>query len=235
MKKYLVFVFFILTSYIAESQIFAVKGQTTYPFLCHLPADTALRFKPAILIVLHGRSLSGTDLNRVKRYGILNEVERGRDVPAIIVAPQLRPGESWHPDKVNEILEYIQRTYRTDTNRVYVMGMSLGGYGTLHFVGQYAHKVAAAAAFCGGGNEKDACRLATVPLWIIHGTKDAAVPFSESEKIARAISNCPNKNQMIFTVLQDAGHGAPERYFHKDEFYDWLFSKVKPSTPVPAF
>lgn len=209
------------------SQTKAIQGKTTYPFLCHLPPDSILQNNPPVLIFLHGRSLSGTDLTRVKRYGILNEVERGRNIPAIIVAPQLRPSESWNPEKVLEILEYIQRTYATDTNRVYVAGMSLGGYGTLHFAGRYPDKIAAAAAFCGGGNEKDACRLATVPLWIIHGKRDRAVPFAESEKIAKAISNCAEKKELIFTVLPEAGHGEPERYFHKDEFYEWLFSHVR--------
>jgi predicted peptidase len=186
-----------------------------------------------VLVFLHGRSLSGTDLNRVKRYGIINEIIRGRDIPAIVIAPQVRPSESWNPDKVLEVVNYIQNTYKTDTNRLYVAGMSLGGYGTFHFVGKYPEKVAAAGAFCGGGSQKDACRLASVPLWVIHGKLDRAVPFSESQKMVTAIRACDDEAELTFTVLPNAGHGEPERYFHKDEFYDWLLSHIKGQAPKP--
>lgn len=222
--KHLFGLIFLFTFAPSWSQTKAILGKTSYPFLCHLPADSVLKNKPALLIFLHGRSLSGTDLNRVRRYGILTEVEKGRNIPAIVVAPQLKPGESWNPDKVLEILNWVHKEYTIDTNRVYVAGMSLGGYGTMHFVARYPEKVAAAGAFCGGGNVKDACRMATVPMWIIHGKRDKAVPFSESEKVVLAMKDCPKKEKLIFTVLPDAGHGEPERWFHKDEFYDWLFS-----------
>ena len=202
-------------------------GKTYYPFLLNLPADSILKNKPPVLVFLHGRSLSGTDLNRVRRYGVITEIERGRKIPAIVVAPQVRAGESWNPEKVLELVNYIQKTYDTDTNRLYVAGMSLGGYGTMHFVGRYPEKVAAAGAFCGGGNLKDACRLSQVPLWVIHGKLDRAVSFNESDKMVKAIQSCSTKSELLFTILPNSGHGEPERYFHKDEFYDWLFKHSK--------
>ncbi|MBU2019624.1 MAG: prolyl oligopeptidase family serine peptidase [Bacteroidetes bacterium] len=211
------------------AQVRPIIGKTTYPFLLYLPADSILKNNPPVLVFLHGRSLSGSDLNRVKRYGIINEIERGRKIPAIVVAPQVRPSESWNPDKVLELVNYIQKAYATDTNRLYVAGMSLGGYGTFHFAGKYPEKVAAAGAFCGGGNLKDACRLSTVPLWVIHGKLDKAVAFNESDKMVKAIQGCPTKSTLLFTVLPNSGHGEPERYFHKDEFYQWLFSHQKNS------
>jgi predicted peptidase len=87
--------------------------------------------------------------------------------------------------------------------------------------------VTAAVALCGGGNVKDGCNLATVPLWIQHGTLDTAVPISESEKIVRAIKNCNGGENLIYTPLKGADHGDLERIFRTDEMYEWLFQFTK--------
>lgn len=207
------------------AQLTPVKGKADYNFWINLPSDSVLKSKPPILIFLHGKSLSGTDLNRVKKYGVIHEIENGRKINAIVVAPQVASGH-WVPEKVLSVLEYVQKNYDTDSSRVYVCGMSLGGYGTMHFAGKYSDKITAAVALCGGGNEKDACNLATIPLWIQHGNLDSAVPIKESEKMVEAIKKCDDKN-LIFTVVKGANHGDLERVFRTDEMYDWLFSKKK--------
>ena len=211
-------------------QIKAQYNKAAYPFLLYLPNDSILATNPPVLIFLHGRSLSGTDLNLVKRYGIMHEVEKGRKVPAIVIAPQVLAGKPWEHAKVLSVLRYVQKTYQTDTNRVYVAGMSLGGYGTLDFAGSYPEIVTAAVALCGGGNLKDGCRLATVPLWIQHGTNDAAVPVSESDKIVNAIKACNGGEKLIYTRIAGASHGDLEKIFRTDEMYNWLFkyTKTKP-------
>lgn len=212
-----------------SAQLSAVKGKATYNFWLNLPEDSILNNNPPVLIFLHGKSLSGTDLNRVKKYGVIHEIENGRKVPAIVVAPQVASG-SWNPDKVLEVLEYVQKTYKTDTNRVYVCGMSLGGYGTMHFAGKYAQKITAAVALCGGGNPKDACNLATIPMWIQHGNRDEAVPVQRSREMADAIKKCNEGKNLIYTEIAGANHGALERVFRGDAMYDWLFSQVRTSS-----
>ncbi len=209
------------------SQLQAIKNQADYPFLLHLPADSILKSKPPVLIFLHGRSLSGTNLDLVKKYGVIHEIEKGRKVPAIVVAPQVMAGKSWEPEKIMSVLKFVQRTFDTDTNRVYVAGMSLGGYGTLRFAGAYPEVVTAAVALCGGGNPNDGCDLATVPLWIQHGNSDRAVPISESEKIVNAIKNCNGGENLKYTIHKGADHGALERIFRTDEMYEWLFQYTK--------
>lgn len=211
----------------AYSQLQAIRNQADYPFLLHLPADSILKSKPPVLIFLHGRSLSGTNLDLVKKYGVIHEIEKGRKVPAIVVAPQVLAGKSWEPEKILSVLRFVQKTFDTDTNRVYVAGMSLGGYGTLRFAGAYPEIVTAAVALCGGGNTTDGCDLATVPLWIQHGNQDEAVPISESEKIVKAIKNCNGGENLKYTVHKGANHGALERVFRTDEMYNWLFQYTK--------
>jgi predicted peptidase len=227
MKKITIFLFLLGSLSSAYSQLQAIRNQADYPFLLHLPADSILKSKPPVLIFLHGRSLSGTNLDLVKKYGVIHEIEKGRKVPAIVVAPQVLAGKSWEPAKILSVLRFVQKTFDTDTNRVYVAGMSLGGYGTLRFAGAYPEVVTAAVALCGGGNTNDGCDLATVPLWIQHGNQDEAVPISESEKIVKAIKNCNGGENLKYTVHKGANHGALERVFRTDEMYNWLFQYTK--------
>ena len=217
---------FLLLNLSATAQLSAVRGKTTYNFWLNLPDSAVLANNPPILIFLHGKSLSGTDLNRVKKYGVIHEIEKGRKIDAIVIAPQVASG-SWNPDKVLEVLQYIQSQYKTDTNRVYVCGMSLGGYGTMHFAGKYASKITAGVALCGGGNPKDASMLATIPMWIQHGSRDEAVPVSQSRIMVKAIRECNNGKNLIYTEIPGANHGALERIFRSDEMYDWLFAQVR--------
>jgi predicted peptidase len=227
MKKLAIVVVLLFSFSKVYSQLQAIKNQADYPFLLHLPADSILKSKPPVLIFLHGRSLSGTNLDLVKKYGVIHEIEKGRKVPAIVVAPQVIAGKSWEPEKIMSVLKFVQRTFDTDTNRVYVAGMSLGGYGTLRFAGAYPGVVTAAVALCGGGNPNDGCDLATVPLWIQHGNSDRAVPISESEKIVNAIKNCNGGENLKYTIHKGADHGALERIFRTDEMYEWLFQYTK--------
>ena len=223
--KTILLLLFINYTFNCVAQLKTITNQTTYPFWINVPANEKAEKQP-VLIFLHGKSLSGTDLNRVKRYGVLRAMERGRKIPAIVIAPQLAKG-SWNPDKVLEILEYVQKNYNTDNSRIYVCGMSLGGYGTLHFAGKHADKITAAVAICGGGNIADGCNLATIPLWIQHGDKDFIVPISESEKVVNAIRKCKKKANLIFTVIKGGNHSSVEQLFHEDAMYDWLFAQKR--------
>ena len=223
--KQLYIALFILSSAFGFSQLKTITNKTTYPFWINVPEKESTEKQP-ILIFLHGKSLSGTDLNRVRRYGVLRAMDKGRKIPAIVVAPQLAKG-SWNPDNVLEVLEYVKKNYNVDESRIYVCGMSLGGYGTLHFAGKYADKITAAVAICGGGNVKDGCKLATIPLWIQHGDKDYIVPVSESQKVVNAIRKCNEKAKLIFTIIKGGNHGSVENIFHKDAMYNWLFEQKR--------
>ncbi len=219
--------FVIFLSLSSFGQLKAIYNQADYPFLLHLPADSILKNNPPVLIFLHGRSLSGNNLELVKKYGIIHEIEKGREIPAIVIAPQVPAGKSWEPEKVLSVLRFAQEHFQTDTNRVYVTGMSLGGYGTLDFAGEYPEIVTAAVALCGGGNIRNGCNLSTIPVWIQHGNRDSAVPISESEKMVKSIRACNGGENLKYTVVPGANHGDLERVFRTDELYDWLFQFSK--------
>lgn len=225
--RFWILFFVIFLSLSSFGQLKAIYNQADYPFLLHLPADSILKNNPPVLIFLHGRSLSGNNLELVKKYGIIHEIEKGREIQAIVIAPQVPAGKSWEPAKVLSVLRFAQQQFDTDTNRVYVTGMSLGGYGTLDFAGQYPEIVTAAVALCGGGNTRNGCNLSTIPVWIQHGNRDSAVPISESEKMVRSIRECNGGENLKYTVVPGANHGDLERVFRTDELYEWLFQFSK--------
>ena len=178
--------------------------------------------KPLVLF-LHGASLCGRDLSRVRRYGVIHAIQMGLDLDAYVLAPQ-DPGGAWKPEKINNCLSYAVSHYPIDTTRVYVIGMSLGGFGTIDFSAAYPHRVAAAMAICGGGNPKEYCGLNELPLWIIHGTADKQVSINSSRKVVNAMRNCDETlPRLLFTELQGINHTFPARLFYLESTYQWLF------------
>lgn len=186
-----------------------------------------------VIVFLHGQSLCGRDLNKVRRYGPLHAIVKGRQVDALVIVPQ-NPGGAWNPKKIKDVLDWTTKNYACDTTRIYVIGMSLGGYGTLDFTGTYPDKVAAAMAMCGGCSLKDKQGLGKVPLWIIHGTADKAVPISQSKSVVNDLETNHNDSRLRYTWLQGGNHGTPARVFYMRKTYDWLFSHslLDPNRPV---
>ena len=195
-----------------------------YDFWVYTPQDYyySLDSTP-VIIFLHGRSLCGRNLNRVKRYGPLDAIVKGRQIEALVLVPQ-NPGGSWKPDKINDVLEWTKKHYPMDSTRVYVIGMSLGGYGTLDFAGTYPDKVAAAMALCGGSTLKNVSGLGELPLWIMHGTADRAVPIKQSKVVVEQLKKEGKDKRLRYDWLKGASHGALARILYMTKTYDWLFS-----------
>ena len=190
-----------IVPHLVSAQIYAMRDSVSngYDFWLYVPsnysdnrserlaaADSVEVAKPLpIVVFLHGRSLSGTNLNKVREYGTIDAVWRGRNIDALVIAPQVNYNDWWRPERVMNVVEWVSQRYDVDLTRLYVMGMSLGGYGTLDFAATYPDRVAAAVAMCGGSTKKGAAlhKLNEVPLWIMHGTADAAVSVSESRRV----------------------------------------------------
>lgn len=195
-----------------------------YNFWVYTPTDYyySLENTP-VIIFLHGQSLCGRNLNKVKRYGPLDAIVKGRQIEALVLVPQ-NPGGAWDPDKISSMLDWTKKHYAMDSTRVYVIGMSLGGYGTLDFAGTYPEKVAAAMALCGGCTLKDMNGLGKVPLWIMHGTADRAVPVKQSKIVVEKLQENDEDQRLRYDWLQGASHGALARVLYMTKTYEWLFS-----------
>ncbi len=239
MKKFVLVFLLAISAVMARAQydfLRPVKDSIPngYNFWVYTPTDYyySLGDTP-VIIFLHGQSLCGRDLNRVRRYGPLHAIVMGRQVDALVVVPQ-NPGGAWNPKKINDVLEWTKRNYACDSTRVYVIGMSLGGYGTLDFAATYPDKVAAALAMCGGCSLKDRTPLGKLPLWIIHGTADRAVPISMSKSVVSDLERTGNDSRLRYTWLKGGNHGTPARFFYMRKTYDWLFSHslLDPGRPV---
>lgn len=183
----------------------------------------SLKSDMPVILFLHGASLCGSDLYRVRRYGCLDAISMGRDINALLVAPQ-NPGGPWSPQKIMNVLEWVQQHYELDQNRIYVIGMSLGGYGTFDLCATYPEKFAAAMALCGGSSRKEFCGLNKLPLWIIHGTADRDVPISQSQRIVDAMKGCGSTDLLRFDKFPGVNHSQLSKMFYLPETYEWLMS-----------
>jgi predicted esterase len=178
--------------------------------------------KYPLVLSLHGASLRGKRISMLSRYGTIAAIESGLSLPAFVVAPQCPSGQRWQPEKLNRLIELVCKQYPIDTARIYVIGMSLGGYGTFDFVGTYPDKVAAAIALCGGGQTRMAEALSKVPMWVIHGRMDRDVPPSQSQRIVHAICVI-DSTRCYYTEIEKLGHGALAESYNHSKLYDWLF------------
>jgi len=203
-----------------------VKGQIPggYNFWVYTPQDYFYSLeKTPVVIFLHGASLCGHDLNRVRRYGPLDAIVRGRDIEAITIVPQ-NPGGAWSPKKIMQVLDWVKSNYQCDSTRVYVLGMSLGGFGTMDVCGTYPDRIAAGIAMCGGTSLKDVSGLGELPFWIIHGTADRAVPIRQSKVVVEKLQESHNDSRLRYEWLEGGNHGTPARIFYLKKTYEWLFS-----------
>lgn len=195
-----------------------------YNFWFYNPDDVEQDEPKPVVVFLHGASLCGNNLQKVTRYGTISAIQKGRDIDAFVIAPQ-NPGGSWNPKKIMDIIDWAGDNYNIDYDRVYVLGMSLGGYGTIDLAATYPDRIAAAIAMCGGASVRDLSGLKDVPLWVIHGTADNAVSVSQSDKVVNTLNGYfdGNSPRLIYNRVPGMNHSQPARMFYLTQSYDWLF------------
>jgi pimeloyl-ACP methyl ester carboxylesterase len=197
-------------------------------FLISLPEDyrndTAKKWP--LLFFLHGIGECGTDIQKVKVNGPPKLVAAGKHFPFIIVSPQAQdPDIGWEPEDLNRLLVYVKQTYRVDDTRVYLTGLSMGGFGTWALAIKHPEEFAAMIPICGGGDSAEAWRLRHIPIWCFHGALDNVVPVARDEQMITAVKRY---NPLAkFTVYPDAFHNSWERTYNNDSVYDWLLKQTK--------
>lgn len=239
MKKTIIFLAAILclsAAVQATPHITAKKDvvKNGYNFWLYEPDSISESTPKPVIIFLHGASLCGKDMNRVRHYGTIDAIERGREIDAYVVAPQ-NPGGAWRPENVMNIVKWMEQNHNIDTTRVYVMGMSLGGYGAIDVAAAYPDRIAAAMSFCGGGSRQNLASLNEVPLWIVHGTADRAVRVGESDRVVNEMRRAdPATPRLIYDRVPGMNHSKPARFFYLPEAYDWLMSHSLTDEGRPA-
>jgi len=160
-------------------------------YLLFLPASYATTpdTRWPLILYLHGGSLRGDDVERLRIWGLPHKLESEPDFPFIVVSPQCPAGEIWTDiEAVDALLDQVMRDYRIDAQRIYITGHSMGGRGALYFAYRLPSRFAAALALgtyspvtAWGG------KLAQIPLWLFHGTADAQAPIAETKELIQAI------------------------------------------------
>jgi predicted peptidase len=126
--------------------------------------------------------------------------------PLLNKSHQSPPGESWSVQILSNLLDEAITQYPIDQNRIYLTGLSMGGYGTWHLAAAEPQRFAAIAPVCGGGNTLQAEHLKNLPVWTFHGARDHVVPLSASEKMVAALKACGGN--VRFTVYPEADHDS---------------------------
>lgn len=203
--------------------------RATLGYLLSLPpgydADADARWP--LLVFLHGAGESGSDLEKVKIHGPPKLIAAGGFAhPCIVVSPQC-PGRGWNTDMVAALIDDLCRSYRVDEDRIYLTGLSMGGFGTWALAASRPERFAAIAPICGGGNPADAVKLRGLPIWVFHGAKDAVVPLDASRAMVAALEALGQTDTVRFTVYPEVGHDSWTATYDDPAFYEWLFAQKR--------
>jgi pimeloyl-ACP methyl ester carboxylesterase len=177
-----------------------------------------------LVIFLHGSGSIGHDLEKVKHEGLARWAEKRGDLSFLLVAPQA-PSGGWSPTAVDALLDQVLARYRVDPDRVYLTGLSMGGYGTWATASAHPARFAAIAPICGGGDLAMVGSLRSIPTWVFHGAKDDIVPLEQSQRMVEALKGVGG--DVRFTVYPDIGHDCWTATYDDPGFYTWLLTQKR--------
>lgn len=182
-----------------------------------------------LLYFLHGAGERGTNVWKVATHGPPKLVRQQTDFPFIVLSPQCPPGQRWDNDSLLALLDDVTRNYRVDKSRVYLTGLSMGGYGTWSLGLAHPERFAAIAPICGGGERiavlladpKKAEALKSLAVWAFHGAKDPVIKLEESERMVAALRKLGCK-EVELTVYPEAKHDSWTETYANPRLYDWF-------------
>jgi hypothetical protein len=200
-----------------------------------------------LVISLHGikeRGTTSTDpavirssVASVANVGLPKYVKYGTQYPFILISPQLKTSYgTWPAAYVMDVLNYVRKTLRVDPKRIYITGLSLGGFGAWTTLGAYPQTFAAAVPICAGGNALNkACAIAAenVAVWGFHGDADKVVSYTVTTKMVNAINACtPKPNPLAkATIFAGMDHGVWDKVYKETNALAWMLSFTNGSTP----
>lgn len=200
-------------------------------YLCYFPTNYDPKSGQSwpLMLFLHGSGERGTNLQSVAIHGPFSLVKKGKEFPFIIVAPQCPNGQDWSNEPLLTLLDHVTKRFAVDTSRVYLTGLSMGGYSTWRLGLTHPEKFAAIVPICGGGalidvilgeHDKGAA-FKSLPIWAFHGAKDNVVPPDESERMVELVKKLGVK-EVKLTIYPDAGHDSWTETYNNPELYEWL-------------
>jgi len=222
-------------------------GSVTYPYQVYVPANWSADQKWPVVLFLHGAGERGSDGLIQTEVGIGAAIRRHLDwYPAVVVLPQCAKDAWWTlPAMQAQALEALEKSiqeFNGDRDRLYLTGLSMGGYGTWGIAAQNPKKFAALAPICGGIRRPDELRsqatvpvsqadpyaetaksIGKTPVWVFHGGADPVVPPSESRKMVEAVKAAGG--DVRYTEYDGVGHNSWDKAYGDPELAKWLLSQ----------
>jgi predicted peptidase len=185
-----------------------------------------------LILFLHGAGERGTDVWMVAKHGPAKIDTTATNFPFIVVSPLCPKEQSWSDDVLLALLDDVEKKYPVDTKRVYLTGLSMGGFGVWNLALSHPERFAAAAPICGGGEtilltlakdfDKDKIApLQSLPVWAFHGGKDPVVSHEESERMVEALKKFGVK-EVKLTIYPDALHDSWTQTYANPELFTWF-------------
>lgn len=223
------------------------KGETlNYRLLMPAGYDPNAETRYPLVLFLHGAGERGNDNAKQLIHGAKDfaSAENRAKYPCFVIFPQCPDGKKWvevdwsadtheQPKEesislrlTREVIAGMQKTLRIDEKRIYVTGLSMGGYGTWDMIARTPDFFAAAAPVCGGADEKTADRVTKIPIWAFHGDKDTAVKPERSRRMIAAIEKAGGKPK--YTEYPGVGHNSWSQTYSDPKFMEWLFAQKRP-------
>lgn len=199
------------------------RVQVRLGYLLYLPRDYDKEKSWPLMLFLHGAGERGDDLELVKKHGPPKLIAAGKDFPFIVVSPQCPKGRWWEPMELVALLDEISGKYKVDPDRIYVTGLSMGGFGSWRLAAYAPERLAAIAPICGGGETYWTKEFAHLPVWAFHGAKDTGVPLERSQAMVDALKKSGGEPK--FTIYPDAGHDSWTAAYDDPELYKWLLAQ----------
>lgn len=184
-----------------------------------------------MLLFLHGAGERGNDLTLVATHGPPKLVAAGRELPFVLVSPQCPADQTWSNEALVTLLDDVLERYAVDVARVYLTGLSMGGYATWSLGLTHPERFAAVAPICGGGDllplllpePANAEALKTLPVWAFHGAHDTVVRPGESERLVEALKQI-GACEVKFTLYPDADHDSWTATYENPTLYEWFLA-----------
>ncbi len=189
-----------------------------------------------LVIFLHGSGERGTDIAAVKKNGPPKIIADHPGSPFLLVSPQLEdvPDNRWDTTKLDTLLAAVRKTYRVDPSRIYLTGLSLGGYGTWNWALKRPELFAAIAPVAANGEDKslNPCALKDMPIWAFHGDQDDVVDPLAGFAAVKAVDACKGSVRPKMTIYPRMTHGSWEPAYDDPALWRWMLEQRR-ATPAP--
>jgi predicted peptidase len=207
---------------------------TAYKYVLFVPHDYKKGTPTPTILFLHGAGETKGGKKMPVEVGIGPDIKkREKSFPFITIIPQA-PVRGWQAGGQSAkmalgILDQVEKEYTVDPKRVYLTGLSMGGFGTWSLAAEMPDKWAAIVPICGGvrGNtqKETAEKIKSIPTWVFHGDKDPAVPVQQSRDMVEAIKKAGGEPK--YTEYPGVAHNSWEKAYDTDELYEWLLKQKK--------